>query len=77
MLHGSGKDNNYFLNLINSEDGDYSKCIYFYLNSLMNNKDFKQQKTYQTQLTVDSNLLILQSKKWIKNIRYSFMIIFL
>ena len=68
---GSGKDNNYFLNLINSEDGDYSRYIYFYLNSLMNNKDFKTAKNLSNTINeLDSNLLILQSKKWIENEEY-------
>ena len=67
----SGKDNNYFLNLINSEDGDYSRYIYFYLNSLMNNKDFKTAKNLSNTINeLDSNLLILQSKKWIENEEY-------
>ena len=67
----SGKDNNYFLNLINSEDGDYSRYIYFYLSSLINNKDFKTAKSLSNTINeLDSNLLILQSKKWIENEEY-------
>ena len=67
----SGKDNNYFLNLINAEDGDYSRYIYFYLNSLINNKDFKTANNLSNTINeLDSNLLILQSKKWIENEEY-------
>ena len=67
----SGKDNNYFLNLINSEDGNYSRYIYFYLSSLINNKDFKTAKSLSNTINeLDSNLLILQSKKWIENEEY-------
>ena len=67
----SGNDNNYFLNLINSEDGDYSRYIYFYLSSLINNKDFKTAKSLSNTINeLDSNLLILQSKKWIENEEY-------
>ena len=67
----SGKDKNYFLNLINSEDGDYSRYIYFYLSSLINNKDFKTAKSLSNTINeLDSNLLILQSKKWIENEEY-------
>ena len=68
---GSGRDKNYFLNLINSEDGDYSRYIYFYINSLINNKDFTTAKSLSNTINeLDSNLLILQSKKWIENEEY-------
>ena len=68
---GTGKDENYFLNLINSEDGDYSRYIYFYLNNLINSKDYITAKNLALTINeVESNLLILQSKKWIQKKEY-------
>ena len=67
----SGKEENYFLNLINSEDGDYSRYIFFYLNILINKQDVITAKNLASTIKeLESNLLILQSKRWIERKEY-------
>ena len=68
---GSGKEQNFFLNLINSEDGDYSRYIFFYLNILINKEDIVTAKSLASTINeLESNLLILQSKRWIEREEY-------
>ena len=62
----SNKTNSHFINLINSEEGDYSRYLFFYLTKLIENKDY--DSAIQIASTIDpltSNLLIAQTKKWI------------
>ena len=62
----TSKTNSYFVNLINSADGDYSRYLFFYLSKIIENKDFKTAKEISS--TIDplrSGLLISQAKKWI------------
>lgn len=62
----SNKANSHFINLINSEEGDYSRYLFFYLTKLIENKDY--DSAIQIASTIDpltSNLLIAQTKKWI------------
>ena len=57
-----------FLNLINSDDGDYSRYLFFYLSSIIKDKDLGTAKQIaQTIDELESNLLINQSKSWINN----------
>ena len=57
-----------FLNLINSDDGDYSRYLFFYLSSIIKDKDLETAKQIaQTIDELESNLLINQSKSWINN----------
>ena len=57
-----------FINLINSEDGDYSRYLFFYLHNLINNQDFESAIQISKTINVlDSNLLIQQTKQWINN----------
>ena len=57
-----------FLNLINSDDGDYSRYLFFYLSSIIKDKDFETaNQIAQTIDELESNLLINQSKSWINN----------
>ena len=52
-----------FLNLINSDDGDYSRYLFFYLSSIIKNKDLETAKQIaQTIDELESNLLVNQSK---------------
>ena len=60
----SNKTGNHFLNLINSDEGDYSRYLFFYLSNVIKNKDYKTAK--QISKTIEpfsSTLLISQSKK--------------
>ena len=62
----SNKTNSHFINLINSEEGDYSRYLFFYLTKLIKNKDY--DSAIQIASTIDpltSDLLIAQTKKWI------------
>ena len=57
-----------FLELINSEDGDYSRYLFFYLSSIIKEKDFETaNQIAQTIDELESNLLVNQSKSWINN----------
>lgn len=57
-----------FLNLINSDDGDYSRYLFFYLSSIIKDKDLETAKQIaQTIDELESSLLINQSKSWINN----------
>ena len=67
----SNKTDSHFLNLINSDEGDYSRYLFFYLSNVIENKDYKTAK--QISKTIEpfsSTLLISQSKKWIDNENY-------
>ena len=57
-----------FRNLINSEEGDYTRYTFFLLNNLIKNNDFKNAiQISKTTNLLDSNLLIQQTKQWIDN----------
>ena len=57
-----------FINLINSEDGDYSRYLFFYLQNLIKNQDFESAIRISKSINIlDSNLLIQQAKNWINN----------
>lgn len=60
------KSNNSFLNLINSEDGDYSRYLFFYLQNIIKNNEYSNAKNISSTINlISSNLLISQSKIWI------------
>ncbi len=60
--------NSKFLDLINSEESDYTRYLFFYLNNLIKKKDYvSATQISKTINNINSNLLILQSKKWIEN----------
>tara|TARA_B100000131_G_scaffold316909_1_gene357844 strand:+ start:1000 stop:2679 length:1680 start_codon:yes stop_codon:yes gene_type:complete len=68
---GSLKTNSYFLNLINSPEGDYSRYLFFYLGNLLENSEFKSAKEISE--TIDplrNSLLITQAKNWLDNENY-------
>jgi len=64
----------YFENLINNQnsnitqDADYSRYIFFYINYLIENNRFEKAKEITDNLDyLDSSLLISQGKKWIED----------
>ncbi len=58
----------YFLKLINESQDDYSRYIYFYLNFLIENNNFKQAKKLSNEINfINSTLLLSQAKSWIQN----------
>ena len=57
-----------FLNLINNQQGDYSRYIFFYINYLIANKKIEEAKVVAGKLEyINSTLLLSQSKSWIDN----------
>ena len=62
------RTSSFFLNLINSQQGDYSRYIFFYINYLIQNKEFDQAKSVIDQIDyIGSTLLLTQTKSWIDN----------
>ncbi len=60
------KTESHFLNLINKDDADYTRYIYFYLSYLIQNKKFKEAKTVSNNINyINSTLLLSQGKSWI------------
>jgi len=60
-----------FINLINSDQGDYTRYLFFYFKNLIRNKDFESAHQISKTINVlDDNLLILQSKQWLDKSRY-------
>jgi len=64
---GDLKTENYFQNLINKNDGDYSRYIFFYLSYLIQNKKFEEAKLVSNNINyINSTLLLSQGKSWIE-----------
>ncbi len=62
------KTNNYFLNLMNKNDSDYSRYIFFYLSYLIQNYNFNEAKQITSDINyINSTLLLSQGKHWIEN----------
>ena len=60
--------NTKFKNLIDKQESDYSRFLFFRINYLINNNDFQNVKKISKTINIlDSNLLIQQSKQWIDN----------
>ncbi len=69
---GDEKTSSFFLNLVNSQDGEYSRYIFFYLNYLIDNKKINEARLVVNQFDyIDSTLLLSQSKNWIENNNFS------
>jgi len=61
------KTENYFLNIINKNDADYSRYVYFYLTYLINNKKFDKVNSVKKNINyINSTLLLSQAKSWIE-----------
>ena len=57
----------YFIDLINSNNVNYSRYLFFYLINLIENKDYDSVKKISSTIDLLNNsLLISQSKKWIE-----------
>ena len=56
-----------FLNLINSQNAEYSRYLFFYLINLIENKDYDSVKQISSTISLlDNSLLNSQAKKWIE-----------
>ncbi len=68
---GDIKTPSFFLNLINNQQGDYSRYIFFYLNYLIDNKKINEARSVVAQIDyINSTLLLAQSKSWIENEKF-------
>ncbi len=62
----SSKTNSNFLSLINSQEGNYSRYLFFYLANLVENKEYNIANEISSTIEpLTSNLLISQAKIWI------------
>ena len=56
----------YFGNLVNSQNDDYTRYIFFYLNYLIENDEYEEAKNITKNINyLNSSLLISQGKRWI------------
>ena len=69
---GDNNTNSFFSQLINSNEGDYSRYIYFYLSHLVENNEIKEAKDIIKELNyINTTLLLSQGKSWIENNKFS------
>ena len=67
----SSKTNSNFLNLINDDQGDYSRYLFFYLGNVIENNEHEVANEISSTIEPLSNsLLISQAKKWIEDKKY-------
>ena len=68
----SNKTNSHFLNIINLQENDYSRYLFFYLANIINNDDYETaNEISKTIEPLTSGLLIAQVNKWIENNEYN------
>jgi len=68
---GDDRANNYFSALLNTEGGDYSRYLFFYISNLISNNDYESAKSVSLKIEpITSTLLILQSKNWIDQSKF-------
>ena len=59
---------NYFLNLVNKNEADYSRYLYFYLGYLVQKNRYDELKYTASKIEyINSPLLLSQGKSWIEN----------
>ena len=62
------KTNNYFSDLVNLKDGDYSRYLFFLISNLIDKKQYDIAKLISSKIEpITSTLLISQSKNWVEN----------
>ena len=65
---GDNDTDSYFSNLINDDEADYSRYIYFYLSYLIENKRIDEAEKITNDLDyINTTLLLSQGKNWIDN----------
>ncbi len=68
---GDRKTSAFFSQLINSNQADYSRYIYFYMSHLIEKNEFKEaQKLSDSFDYINATLLLSQGKSWIKKNQY-------
>jgi len=67
----SNQTDSHFLKLLNSEEGDYSRYLFFYLMNIIKNEKYDLANKISKKIEpLSSSLLISQSKKWIEEKKY-------
>ena len=62
---------NYFLNLVNKNEADYSRYLYFYLSFLVQQKKYDELNDIISDIEyINSTLLLSQGKSWIESKNY-------
>ncbi len=62
---------NYFSNLINQNESDYTRYIFFFLGYLVKNNNYVQAKNIISDINyINSTLLLSQGKSWIENKKF-------
>ncbi len=65
------RTSSFFLNLINNQQGDYSRYIFFYLNYLIDNNKLDEARLVVEQIDyINSTLLLSQSKSWVEKEKF-------
>jgi len=65
---GDPKTENYFYNLINDSESDFTRYIYFYLSYLVENKKLEKAKILIEDIEfINTTLLLSQGKSWIES----------
>ncbi len=68
---GHAETSKYFSNLVNSNGGDYSRYIFFYLNHLIEqNKINEAYSLVRNVKFINSTLLLSQGKDWVENEKF-------
>ena len=63
--------NNYFAALLNSDGGDYSRYLFFYISNLISKHKYEDAENVSSKIEpIASTLLILQSKNWIDQSKF-------
>ncbi len=61
----------FFLNLINNQEGDYSRYIFFYLNYLIDKNKINEAENIVSQFDyINSTILLSQGKSWVENKKF-------
>ena len=61
-----------FIDLINDDENEYSRYLYFYINQLIKNYDFNHAEQIVTTIDISkSSILISQTKNWVENKEYA------
>ena len=61
----------FFRNLINNQQGDYSRYIFFYLNYLIDKKQIREAENLASQFDyINSTILLSQSKSWVEKKKF-------
>ena len=71
MFLNDPKTENFFLSLINKNDADYTRYIYFYLSYLVENNNIGNLYEITSEIDyINSTLLLSQGKHWVENKNY-------